>query len=196
MGTLLRLLPLLAMLVTAACATMPPGGPPRGEARQIAELTAAIAALDPQVDPEEAARAARLSYEWTHKLALDYQITDPPLVHNTKVNMGLKPRGLCWHWAEDMERRLKQENFVTLEMHRAIANADNPFRIDHSTAIISARGESMFDGIVLDPWREGGVLFWEHTREDTDYNWRPRGMVLSEKRERALFRSSFESARP
>ena len=185
MGKLLRLLPLLATLVTAACATMPPGGPPRGEAREIAELTAAITALDPEVDPGEAARAARISYEWTHKLALDYQITDPPLVHNTKVNMGLKPRGLCWHWAEDMERRLKQENFVTLEMHRAIANADNPFRIDHSTAIISARGDSMFDGIVLDPWRRGGVLFWDHTRTDTDYRWRPRGIVLAEKRRRA-----------
>ncbi|MFP4043292.1 MAG: hypothetical protein ACLFTP_01775 [Rhodosalinus sp.] len=196
MGKLLRLLPLLAMLVTAACATVPTGGPPRGEAREIAELAAAIAALGPEVDPEEAARAARISYDWTHKLAQDYRITDPPLVHNTKVNMGLKPRGLCWHWAEDMERRLKQENFATLEIHRAIANADNPFRIDHSTAIISARGESMFDGIVLDPWRKGGVLVWEHTREDTDYAWQPREMVLSEKRARALARSSMQLARP
>jgi hypothetical protein len=180
---------LLAATLTAGCAIHPPGGPQPGTEREIAALAAQISSLGPNVDPEEAARAARIAYEHTHRLALQYEITDPPLVHNTKVNMGLKPRGLCWHWAEDMERRLKQENFQTLRMHRAIANADNPFRIDHSTAIISSQGAGMFDGVVLDPWREGGVLFWAPTRTDTDYNWRPQREVLSQKRERARSRA-------
>ena len=71
-------------------------------------------ALGPEVDPDEAARAAEIAFSYTRELAIQYQITDPPLIHNTKVNMGLKPRGLCWHWAEDMERRLKAEGFQTL----------------------------------------------------------------------------------
>ena len=81
-----------------------------------------------------------------------------------------------------MEKRLDQENFQTLDMHRAIANADNPFRIEHSTAVISAMGDDMFAGIVLDPWREGGTLFWDQTREDIRYNWVPREVVMAEKR--------------
>ena len=135
-------------------------------------------------------RAARIAYQHTDDLARAYEITDPPLVHNTKVNLGLKPRGLCWHWAEDMEQRLKAEGFDTLQIHRAIANADNPFRIDHSTAIISARGDDMTDGIVLDPWRMGGKLFWAPLREDTRYNWVPRTEVLAAKYETAAFKSA------
>ena len=94
-----------------------------------------------------------------------------------KVNAGKRPRGLCWHWAQDMERRLDAEGFRTLEMHRAIANAYNPFLIDHSTAIISAKGDDMFEGIVLDPWRLGGILTWNPTLEDPKYTWVPQAVV-------------------
>ena len=178
------LMSLLAILIVGGCGVTSPDGPPRADQSAVADLARTIRALGPEVDPEEATRAAEIAYGYTHQLAVQYQITDPPLIHNMKVNHGLRPRGLCWHWAEDMEARLKQENFRTLTLHRAIANADNPFRIDHSTAIISKRGDGMFDGIVIDPWRYGGQLHWSPTREDTRYNWRPRREVLDERRRR------------
>ncbi|WP_170368128.1 hypothetical protein [Ruegeria arenilitoris] len=171
----------LVILGLGACSSAPPA-----RSDDVARLAAQIQALGPEVDPEEARRAARVTYAYTAKLAQEYQITDPPLIHNAKVNKGLRPRGLCWHWAEDIERRLKQENFRTLTLHRAIANADNPFRIDHSTAIISRRGDSMYDGVVLDPWRYGGVLFWSPLREDTRYEWVPRDIVLEKRRQEQI----------
>ena len=151
-----------AMLLLAACAAPPPPQP-----EEVSRLAAAIRGLGPEVDPVEADRAAKMAYRHTQDLALEYQITDPPIVHNTKVNMGLKPRGLCWHWARDMEDRLKAENFRTLDLHRAVANADNAFRLEHSTAIISARGDAYDEGIVLDPWRKGGRLTWAGVRATT-----------------------------
>ena len=144
---------------------------------EVAALARAIFALSPNVDSEEAARAAAISYSYTALLRGEYQITDPPLIHNAKVNAGIKPRGLCWHWAEDMERRLQAENFETLDLHRAIANHDN-IRVDHSTAIISAKGATMFDGIVVDPWRKGGILTWIGVMDDRRYKWAPRSEVL------------------
>ena len=171
----------LAILGLGACSSAPPA-----RSDDVARLAAQIQALGPEVDPDEAQRAARITYAYTAQLAQEYQITDPPLIHNAKVNKGLRPRGLCWHWAEDIERRLKQERFRTLTLHRAIANADNPFRIDHSTAIISRRGDSMYDGVVLDPWRYGGVLFWSPLREDTRYEWVPRDIVLEKRRQEQL----------
>lgn len=152
-------------------------------------LAQEIRSLGPEVDPEEAQRAARIAYGYSAQLAQEYDITDPPIVHNAKVNSGLKERGLCYQWAEDIEARLKQENFQTLTMHRAIAEPRNGFRVDHSTAIISRRGDGFQDGIVLDPWRGAGELHWMPTLEDARYDWEARLEVLERKRRRLEARS-------
>lgn len=167
-----------AGLALAGCAS----APPPVEEPQIAELARAVAALGPEVDPAEAQRIARIAYLYPLDLARAYQISDPPLIHNTKVNMGLRPRGLCWHWAQDMQTRLASESFETLDLHRAIANSENALRIEHSTVIVSSKGADMFDGIVLDPWRKGGKLTWVRTTEDREYPWLPREQVLAKKR--------------
>jgi hypothetical protein len=168
----------------AACSVSPEKRAP-ATSFEVAELATAIQQLSPDVDPGEARRAAEIAYGYTRELAIAYRITDPPLVHNTKVNMGLKPRGLCWHWAEDMEARLDAEGFVTLEMHRAIANHDN-LLIDHSTAVIHVKGEDWDDGIILDPWRKGGILTWMTVDVDTRYNWTDRDIVLEGRRQQMI----------
>ncbi|MDF0602052.1 hypothetical protein P1J78_15020 [Psychromarinibacter sp. C21-152] len=193
-------LSLLAALALAACGGPPPASGPdvtsssqrevvatsgAEEQTKIAELTAAIAALGPDVDPDEAARVARIAVEYPlFTLAPRYGAVDPPLVHNMKVNMGYKPRGLCKDWADDLEARLREEGLQTLSLHRAIANHDN-IRIEHSTVIVSALGATMEEGIVLDPWREGrGVLFWSPVAADEKYDWWPRREVFDYKRAR------------
>jgi len=166
----------LAIMVISGCTAQP-----TVDQSRIDGLALEIRKLGPEVDPREAERAARIAFTYSTQLAQEYQITDPPLVHNYKVNNGFRPRGLCVHWAEDIEKRLKQENFRTLTLHRAIAPPENPFRIDHSTTIISRRGDAYSEGIVLDPWRYGGVLYWSPTLADSRYNWRPRIESLENK---------------
>lgn len=150
---------------------------------EVAPLSSRIAALGPDVDPEEAARAARIALTYPLELRARYEVSDPPLIHNTKVNMGLRPRGLCKDWADDMEARLAAEGFRTLTFHRAIANADTA-RIEHSTVIISARGAGLYDGLVLDPWRFGGDLYWGPVTEDPTYRWLPRLQAFEARRAR------------
>lgn len=180
--------PFLTILLAGGCTTTGPNGLPPADKREIAGLERGILARGDEVDPQEAKRAARIAYEYTHQLALEYQITDPPLIHNMKVNSGLRPRGLCYQWADDIEARLQRENFRTLDLHRAIANADNPFLIDHSTTIISRRGDTLFQSTILDPWRKGGVLFWSPTLADTRDVWHPRAEVFERKRQRLVTR--------
>ena len=179
------LLSLLATLIISGCAEVTPGGPPTPNEKNILELASAIRALGPGVDPNEATRAARIAYTYPLQLAAEYQITDHPLVHNIKVNQGQRPRGLCWHWAQDMETRLRWEQFRTLDLHRAIGNSEVALRIDHSTVIVSTKGDAMNQGLVLDPWRYGGKLFWGDPKLDTKYEWIPRATVFELKRQRA-----------
>ena len=177
MAYLTRLLCVVSLLFAGNIA-LARSGPAPGTPQEIAALAQGIMALGAEVDPEEAMRAARVTYDYTYQLAREYEITDGPLIHNTKVNMGTRPRGLCWHWAQDIEARLKQENFKTLDLHRAVANSFN-IRLEHSTALISKKGDHFKNGIVLDPWRKGGVLFWSRTAEDRRYDWMPRDEVLA-----------------
>lgn len=174
---------LVAALALAACGAPPPGGPEAANPAEVARLASAVASFGPGVDEAEAARLAQIAHDYPRQLAREYNVTDPPLVHNTKVNLGLRDRGLCYQWADDIEARLRQEGFETLEFHRAIAN-DYSIRIGHSVVIVSRRGDPMHQGIVLDGWRNGGRLFWSRTTEDPRYEWVPRDVVFEQRRQR------------
>jgi len=165
----------------SACGTAPRDVPLPEMARARALLAAEVARLGRHVDPQEAVLLANVAYARAAELKRLYQVEDPPLIHNTKVNMGLKPRGLCYHWADDMEERLRQETFATLDFHRAIANSTN-WRIEHSTVIVSASGAAMRDGLILDPWRKGGELTWLAVPDDPDYIWVAREEVFAMRR--------------
>ncbi|HBQ35911.1 MAG TPA: hypothetical protein DD729_03580 [Rhodobacteraceae bacterium] len=180
-----KLLVLFALTIVAGCASPPAGGPPLASQNEIADLARGIKSLGSEIDPEEAERAAEIAMLYPNRLAKEYGITDHPLIHNSKVNQRLRPRGLCWHWADDMQNRLAQENFKTLSLHRAIANSDSTFLIEHSTVIISQRGHGQDQGIVLDPWRNGGVLYWAPTLKDEKYTWIPRSDVFRKKLRRS-----------
>ncbi len=178
------LAPLIAAVFLSGCGATPPHPselPPVSQ-QELTELTNGILALGDNIDPEEAARAARIAYEYPRELAVEYGITDSPLTHNSKVNLGLRTRGLCWHWADDLEARLAQENFKTLDLHRSIANSRKPLRIEHSTVLVGRKGSGLYETLVLDPWRNGGLLFWAPPLEDKRYEWLPVEVVFAERR--------------
>lgn len=145
---------LLFALTAAACSVPSPQDLPRPAPGEVAALAQAITDLGPRVDPDEARRMARIAYDYPLQLAVEYQVEDRPIIHNMKVNQGLKPRGLCYQWADDLETRLSAETFQTLELQRAIANSESALRIEHSTVIVTAPGDSIYEGIVLDPWQQ------------------------------------------
>lgn len=167
----------LAALALAACTT----SQPTVSRSDVDALAQSIQALGPNVDPAEAQQAATIAYAYSQQLKQDWNVTDPAIIHNAKIINGFREKGLCNDWAEAMTKRLRQENFRTLDLHWA-TSPPTPLRIIHHSASISAKGDTMYDGIILDPWRNSGTLFWAPVREDTRYNWAPRQEV----RERLL----------
>ena len=89
------IVPVLAMLIAvmvSGCATKP--GKPSVDQRDVVALAEELKRLGPDVDPDEAERAARIAFSYASQLAVEYEITDPPIVHNAKVNNGFRERGL------------------------------------------------------------------------------------------------------
>ncbi len=178
----------LALSLALGCATSTPQTelPPTVEQQRITDLSLAIRSLRDDIDPAEARRAARIAIEYSRQLAQEYEVSSSPVMHNFLVNIGVKEKGLCVDWTNDLLVRLQQERFYSLKLHWGIANYQSAFRLEHSTVIISARGDSLDNGLVLDPWRYSGDLFWAATRADPSYQWYPQADIHALKREHKL----------
>ena len=120
----------------------------------------------------QAQRVAKEAVLYAHILASQYNLTWPPLVHNTMVNAGLKKKGLCFEWAEDYYIHFKKQAFDEIALYWGCAN-ENKYN-EHNALIIAKKGEPFERGIVLDPWRDSGDLYWTGVKKDSKYRWLER----------------------
>jgi len=140
-----------------------------GHGGDIESLREQLVELSSKVRADEAQRVAVCAYTSARQLTHDYRVLGPPLFHNFLVNSGIRKRGLCYQWAEDLFACLDQLKLVTLELHWGEARAGT-FR-EHNCVVVTAKGQSFREGIVLDCWRHGGRLFVGHVATD-HYPWK------------------------
>ena len=100
----------------------------------------------------------------------EYSVFGPALMHNLLVNTGIKDRGLCYQWAEDIYPHLESLNLQTVDIHRAVALRGH--LREHSAIVVTSTGQSFYEGLVMDPWKYSGQLAWVHVA-DSKYPWRP-----------------------
>jgi len=70
-----------------------------------------------------AQRVAECAYAAAAQLRHDYGVIGPPLFNNFLVNLGIRKRGLCFQWAEDLLVQLDALKLRTLQVHWAEARA-------------------------------------------------------------------------
>ena len=128
--------------------------------------------LGSKVDVYEAEDLAKSSIDYSYLLAQKYKAIDSPWLQNSLVNIGLKKRGLCYEWAEDLLRYLVKKNYKTLELHTVGANIG--YLNEHNALCVSSKGEGINNSIVLDAWRNSGNLYFKKIREDKKYEWKER----------------------
>ena len=137
--------------------------PPDFPAEQV--LRDRIAALSPSVRADEAQRVAECAYATAAQLRRDYGVIGgPPSFQNVLVNLGIRKRGLCFQWAEDLLVQLDALKLGTLELHWAEAWAGS-WR-EHNCVVVTAKGQPFRQGIILDCWRHSGHLFWSPLATD------------------------------
>ncbi len=134
----------------------------------VEDLRGCIAALAPNVHPQDAERVATSAYAAADQLRRDYRVVGPPLFHNFLVNTGIRKRGLCFQWAEDLLARLDSLKLSSVEFHWGEARAGT--LREHNCVVVTARGQPFNSGIVLDCWRHSGRLYWTPLAAD-HYPW-------------------------
>jgi hypothetical protein len=151
-------LALLGLLLLTGCAST---GTPEELANRLRELS-------PAVDHAEANTAAETACSYSRQLRKDYKVIPPAHFQNMLVNMGVRQRGLCFQWADDLAAKLESLHLRSLDLHRGVARLDT--RHEHSSVVLTAPRQPFDTGIVLDAWRHSGHLVWAGVKEDK-YPW-------------------------
>src|SRR5437870_3291903 len=123
-----------------------------------------IAALSPNVRAEEAARVAECVYNRARQLRREYGVIWPPLFNNVLINSGIRKRGLCFQWAEDLLVTLDALKLTTLELRWG--EADIGTWQESNCVVVTAKKQPFKTGIILDCWRHSGHLYWTAVRAD------------------------------
>ena len=148
---------------------------PKRDLPSMRALTNQINALSPRVDPREANLLAQCVYFTANRLRREYGVIGPPLFvnslfNNFLVNTGIRKRGLCFQWSEDMLASLDALKLTSLELHWGEARAGTAR--ENNAIVVTAKGAAFENGIVIDCWRHSGRVHWSSVAADHFFPWR------------------------
>src|SRR5205085_1723042 len=117
-----------------------------------------LVSLSPTVDPGEARRVVEVAFSTGRQLAREWRVVGPPGLQNFLVNRGMRKGGLCFQWAAELLLRLNALKLQTLELHWGESLPGTMG--EHNVIVVTAKGQSFTQGILLDNWRYSGHLVW------------------------------------
>jgi len=152
------------------CAFLLAAAPARADdSKSIRNFTKAIIALAPDVDPVEAELVAVTSHNTARRLAKEWHVVPPANFQNFLIHIGRRQYGYCFHWARGIGEQLKTLHLKTLVLYWAAA--DPGTNLEHNVIVVTARGQTMRDGYIIDAWRSCGRLIWWPVKKDY-YPWK------------------------
>lgn len=141
---------------------------------RIATLATALQTLSPDASEQEARNFATVAVHTAANLREQYQVNATPWIHNIEVNSGIKPRGLCFHYANDLSAKLQPLAPPHWQLYSVQANPKQ--LLEHNAIVITGAGKPWQSGIVLDGWRNSGVLYFGPVIEDK-YPWQLKNKI-------------------
>ena len=139
---------------------------PRSDLAKAEALANRLAALSPRVDRNEAKLLADCAYATVSQLRRQYRMFGTPIFNNFLIYHGLRKRGYCYQWSEDLLIALDALRLSSLELRWGEANPGN-WR-ENNCIVVTAKGRPFRSGIMLDCWRHLGHLYFGRVVADTD----------------------------
>src|SRR5215831_7917153 len=117
----------------------PPFEVPKKDSVDAEKLAGQLAALSPRADRNEARLLADCAYATVARLRREYRMFGTPIFNNFLVYHGLKKRGYCYQWTEDLLLALDTLKLETLELHWAEAHAGT--YLENNCLVVTAKGQ-------------------------------------------------------
>ncbi len=138
----------------------------RSDLAKAEALANQLAALSPRVDRTEAKLLADCAYATVSQLRRQYRMFATPIFNNFLIYHGLRKRGYCYQWSEDLLVALDALKLTSLELRWGESNPDN-WR-ENNCIVVTAKGRPFRSGIMLESWRHLGHLYFGRVGADTD----------------------------
>lgn len=161
-----KALALLLCLTLAGCAHQLDS--PEQQQARVNALASQLLELNPAADPAAAQRFAETAVYRSMELREEYGVRLTPWMHNVEVNSGTRPRGLCYHWADDLRDVLRPQATPYWSVYKIKAKPKTPR--EHNALSVTKIGDDWQNGLVLDAWRHAGVLYVGPVKGDK-YPW-------------------------
>lgn len=133
------------------------------------KLSRDITSLSNTINKKEAVTFSNDILTQSKLLAKEYDLVSPPLFHNFLVNINMRDKGLCYHFAKDLLNHLESKKYDSFELKRIVANRAEYF--EHNAVLLTTKDSSFEESLVLDAWRNSGELFWSRVKDDSKYKW-------------------------
>jgi hypothetical protein len=138
------------------------------------KLAGQLASLSPRVNREEATLLAQCAFATVSKLRREYRMFGTPIFNNFLVYHGLRKRGYCYQWSEDLLIALDALRLKSVELHWG--EHDPGTWRENNCIVVTAKGQPFNRGIMLECWRHLGHLHfgliassWETYVENSSY---------------------------
>ena len=164
-----KLLLLLLFLFFTAC-TVTPSSVTQSRVEALSKL---LKSLDSSISSKEAKSLSDEIFQEVTKLRKKFNPTSQAHFNNFLINAGVKEKGLCYDWSDALYLHFSKKDYSNFEFHLLVAHKGKYF-YEHNTLVVVAKGGNVLEGIVIDPWRNSGNLYFSKVNEDKKYEWRHR----------------------
>ncbi len=130
---------------------------PKNDSAKAEALANQLAALSSRVNWEEAELLAQCAYATVSKLRRQYRMFGTPIFNNFLIYHGIRKRGYCYQWSEDLLIALDRLKLTSLELHWGEYDP-NTWR-ENNCIVVTAKGQPFKRGIMLECWRHLGHLY-------------------------------------
>jgi hypothetical protein len=128
------------------------------------KLAGELASLSPRVNRDEAKLLADCAFATVTKLRRKYRMFGTPIFNNFLIYHGLRKRGYCYQWSEDLLVAFDKLNLKSLEV-RWGEHDPNTWR-ENNCIVVTAKGQPFERGIMLECWRHLGHLYFGPVASD------------------------------
>jgi len=123
-------------------------------------LSILLQSLATDISQTEADALTREMYQETEKLREKFDPVSEPHVNNFLINVGLKEQGLCYQWSDALYLHFKKKHYAHFTFHLLVADKGKYFS-EHNVMVVVAKGKPVMDGVIVDPWRKPGELYFQ-----------------------------------